>query len=113
MFFLHHINDREWMYALMDKLTRPVMGFTMCCLQQSSNCRTALTHAVLYGIKHSQKTIVVISADFVCEMWLDDLEVPLLTDAEIKSVKNDLILVILQVKESHICIVLTLLYFSN
>lgn len=48
-------------------------------------------------MKHSQKTVIVISADLVCDTWYDNGELPLLTDTEIRAMQKKLILVILQV----------------
>ena len=84
---------------MMEKLAQPAMGFSMCCLQQVSECRASLTRAVLYGIKHSQKTILVLTTDMLAHMWYgDDAETtPLLTKAEVTAMKGQLILLILQV----------------
>ncbi|ELU15394.1 hypothetical protein CAPTEDRAFT_224550 [Capitella teleta] len=97
VFFVYHQNDRDWVLNVMEKLEMPAFGFKCCCHERDFDAQTSLKQTVHYGIKHSLKTVIVLSPDFVTETWCDsDSESQLLTDMDIALIQKDVITVMLQ-----------------
>lgn len=93
-FFLYHNNDRDWVLNVMEKLESPTLGFKCCCHERDLDCSLSLPQAVLYGMKNSVKTVVVLSPDFVSSTW-SSCEV-VVSELDIMAIQRDLLLVMLQ-----------------
>ena len=68
-FFLYHNNDRDWVHNVIEKLESQTLGFKCCCHERDLSLSLSQPQSVLYGLKNSLKTVVVLSPDFVAATW--------------------------------------------
>jgi len=70
----------------------PSIGFKCCCLERDFEPKTTLSSKAHYGVKHSLKTVVVISSDFLSDTW-NSSDCPLISDVDIMLIRSDIVLV--------------------
>ena len=70
-FFLYNKQDKDWVFNIMEKLECPTLGFRCCCYERDLAETTGLSQpqSVLFGVKNSLKTILVLTPNFVNMTW--------------------------------------------
>ena len=94
VFFLYHNNDRDWALSVMEKLESSTLGFRCCCHERDLMSSLSQPQGLLYGVKNSLKTVVILSPDFVSATW-QNLE-GLMSELDAVSLQKDVIAVMVQ-----------------
>ena len=95
VFFLYHSNDHDWVVDVAEKLEGPALGFKCCCMERDLDSKLSLFQVTQYGIHNSRKTVLVLSSDFVGELW-NSTDPPLLSERDVLLVHKDLVLLLMQ-----------------
>lgn len=101
-FFMYHHSDREWVLNVIEKLESPALGFRCCCYERDLNSNLSQPQGVLYGMKHSLKTVIILSAEFVTKMWPTCDAV--MGEIDIITLQKDFVLVLLSECEVPDCL---------
>ncbi len=94
VFFLYHANDRDWVLNVIEKLESPTLGFKCCCPERDLSANLSQPQGVLYGMKNSMKTVMILSPEFVSSTW-GCCEV-IVSEVDLISLQKEFVLLMLQ-----------------
>ena len=81
---------------MIEKLESPPLGFHCCCHERDFDVNASLQGSTHLGIKNAQKTVMVLTPEFIVDVWCH-ADLQLLSEMDVLLVQKDLILVLLQV----------------
>ena len=96
VFFLCHHSDHNWTLNVIDKLQAPPLGFHCYCHDRDLDLNGSLHSSTHLGMKNSQKTVMVLTPDFITDVWCH-ADLQLLSEMDVLLIQKDLILLLVQV----------------
>ncbi|ELU08653.1 hypothetical protein CAPTEDRAFT_228275 [Capitella teleta] len=68
--FISHSNDLQWLSKVIQKAQSPPYCFRCACLHQDSFSKSSLLRSVHHSLKSASKTVLVLTRDFIRDVWL-------------------------------------------
>lgn len=85
-FFVHHHNERDWVFGVMERLESAYAGLRCLSIEQEDlvlglrgDKNTTLYNKIYEGVRRSRRTVVVLSPDFLSDVWMNVSDMKLLT----------------------------------